>query len=242
MNGERRIILKKRASDHVIEYIEKNIRNGVWKSGMKISTEDQLQEKTGVSKASIREAVEHLAAKNILTKRQGDGTYINDVDAGTLMDQLTPYLLLGPKDTISILEFREAIEPACVQMFIDCYDQENVKILEDQLRAMELCQSDIESFHKADMEFHLVIAMGTGNPLMSKVMEILQEPIIQYHLTARHTIGSRTGLEEHRLILNAIKQKDKELASLLMRRHIQRSKKDMLAYNLENEKKKHEES
>lgn len=226
--------MKKGASEQVIEYIEKKIQDGVWRSGMKISTEAQLQQEIGVSKPSVREAVERLVAMNILTKRQGDGTYINDMNAGSLIDQMIPYFLLGPNDAITILEFREAVEPACVEMFVDHYDPEKVRQLEEHLRTMEQYQDGGEEFHNADMEFHNLIAAGTGNPIMSKIMSLLRSPINKYHLTASFTIGSRSGPAEHRAVLNAIKQRDKELASLLMKRHIQRSKRDMLAYNEEH--------
>ena len=189
--------MKKGASEQVIDYIEKKIQNGTWRSGMKIFTEAQLQQETGVSKPSVREAVERLVAMNILTKRQGDGTYINDLNAGALIDQMIPYFLLGPNDAATILEFREVIEPACVEMFIQHYDPEKVVQLEEHLKEMEQYQDGGEKFHDADMEFHQVIAEGTGNPIMSRIMTILRTPIRKYHLTASFTIGARSGLTEH---------------------------------------------
>ena len=115
--------MKKSASDQVVEYIQKMITAGEWGPGMKIFTESRLQSETGVSKASVREAVEKLVAMDILTKRQGDGTYINDLSAGSLFQQLMPSFFLNVYDPITILDFREVMEPACVQMFIDHFDE-----------------------------------------------------------------------------------------------------------------------
>ena len=224
--------MKKSASDQVVEYIQRKIAAGDWIPGMKIYTESQLQNETGVSKASVREAVEKLVAMDILTKRQGDGTYINDLSTGSLFQQLVPSFFLNVYDPITILEFREVIEPACVQMFIDNFDEDRYKQLEKYLESMEQHQtdSDNDEFYKADRDFHLSIAQGTVNSIVIKVMEILNTAMTGYHYTAHKTIGSKTGAVEHAAILKAIGERDKEMAALLMKRHIQRSKRDMLEY------------
>ena len=224
--------MKKSACDQVVEYIQDKIRLGEWTSGGKISTESQLQKDTGFGKATIREAVEKLVAMDILTKRQGDGTYVNDITAGSLFYQLIPGFVLNLYDSITILEFREVIEPACVQMFVNNFNEGIIKQLEDYLKCMDLHQNNTErdDFYKADRDFHLAIAKGSNNTIMIKIMEILNGAMTGYHYTANKTIGSKTGVEEHTAILKAIQVKDVELASLLMKRHIQRSKKDLLEY------------
>ena len=224
--------MKKSASDQVVEYILDKIRSGEWIIGGKISTESQLQKDTGFSKATIREAVEKLVAMDILTKRQGDGTYINDITAGSFFHQLMPGFMLDLYDSITILEFREVVEPACVHMFVNNFDEVISAQLEKYLKSMELHQNDTErdDFYRADRDFHLMIAKGSNNPIMIKIMEILNGAMTGYHYTANKTIGSKTGVEEHTAILKAVQNKDAEMASLLMKRHIQRSRKDLLEY------------
>ena len=224
--------MKKSASDQVVEYIQKMITAGEWGPGMKIFTESRLQSETGVSKASVREAVEKLVAMDILTKRQGDGTYINDLSAGSLFQQLMPSFFLNVYDPITILDFREVMEPACVQMFIDHFDEKRYEQLQQYLKAMEIHQADTQTdeFYKADRDFHLAVAQGTGNSIVIKIMEILSTAMTGYHYTANRTIGSKSGAAEHREVLKAVANRDKELAALLMKRHIQRSNRDILEY------------
>ena len=54
-----------------------------------------------------------------------------------------------------------------------------------------------------------------------------------YQQQANQTIGSQSGVLEHRRILEAIREKDGELAGLLMKRHIQRSRRDICRYREE---------
>ncbi|MDO5408005.1 MAG: FCD domain-containing protein [Eubacteriales bacterium] len=224
--------MRKSASDQVVEYIQSRIREGIWTRGMKISTETQLQQETGFGKATVREAVEKLVAMGILKKRQGDGTYVEEYDAGSLLNQLKPELILNQHDIITILEFREIVEPACVRMFIDNYNQENVDKLSELLEVMREHQYDRNNavFYEADRDFHLTIAQGTGNTILARVMEILNEENTKYHYTASRTIGAKSGVVEHERVLQSIQQKDAELGSLFMKRHIQRSRRDMQKY------------
>ena len=224
--------MKKSASDQVVEYIREKIQTGVWTPGTKISTESQLQSETGFGKATIREAVEKLVAIGVLKKRRGDGTYVQECDAGSLMNRVMPNMMLNPYDIITILDFREIVEPACVELFIAHCDEEDVLALDNLLHIMKEHQHETNSapFHEADRDFHLKIAEGTGNSILVRVMEILNEENKKYHYTASRTIGAKSGVAEHEAILNAIKQRDAELAALLMKRHIQRSKQDMQRY------------
>lgn len=224
--------MKKSASDQVVEYIQNKIQSGTWTQGMKISTETQLQQETGFGKATVREAVEKLVAMGILKKRQGDGTYVEEYDAGVLLNQLKPELILNQHDILAILEFREIVEPACVQKFIENYNEENVEELSALLDVMREHQYDRNNvvFYEADRDFHLKIAEGTGNTILMRVMEILNEENTKYHYTASQTIGAKSGVEEHERVLKAIRLKDAELGSLFMKRHIQRSRNDMQKY------------
>lgn len=224
--------MKKSASDQVVEYIQSRIQAGIWTQGMKISTETQLQQETGFGKATVREAVEKLVAMGILKKRQGDGTYVEEYDAGSLLNQLKPEMMLNQHDIITILEFWEIVEPACVSMFIEHCDEKQLEKLTELLETMREHQLDQNNavFYEADRDFHMEIAKGTGNSILIRVMEILNEENTKYHYTANKTIGAKSGVEEHEWVLNAIRKKDAELAGLLMKRHIQRSKRDMQKY------------
>lgn len=227
--------MKKNASDAVVEIIQKKLQSGEWTVGMKIATETQLMRESGVGRPAVREAIEKLVAMDILAKRQGDGTYVNDFSVRSYFKQLMPGLMLNHYDSIAILEFREVLEPACVRMFIEHFDPEIFASLESYTAVMmehrhHQCNTAIERSHEADRDYHLAIARGSDNPIIVKVMEIMYEALTNYHFDAQKTIGLRTGADEHAAILKAIEARDSEMAALLMKRHIQRSKHDIKKY------------
>jgi GntR family transcriptional regulator len=50
--------------------------DGTYESGIKLPNEDELAEKAGVSRATVREAVGGLVEAGYLTRRHGSGTYV----------------------------------------------------------------------------------------------------------------------------------------------------------------------
>jgi GntR family transcriptional regulator len=54
--------------------------DGTYQSGVKLPNEDELAERSGVSRATVREAVSGLVEAGYLTRRHGSGTFV----AGTL--------------------------------------------------------------------------------------------------------------------------------------------------------------
>ena len=85
-----------------------------------------------------------------------------------------------------------------------------------------------EEFARADLEFHLMLVRGSCNPVIIKVMDIIKGILAYYQYSANELIGPKSGVKEHRRIIEAIEDRDEELAALLMHRHIQRSKSDIM--------------
>jgi len=61
-----------RIKDHLLE----QIAAGVWKEGDVIPSEQALVKQFGVSRMTVNRAVRELTAEQVLTRRQGSGTYV----------------------------------------------------------------------------------------------------------------------------------------------------------------------
>lgn len=216
--------------ERTFEYIKDKIAKGAWATGVKIPSEHELSKELGVSRATIRSAISKLATMEILIKKQGDGTYVNSTKPEMFFNELLPNLVLNQYSSVDILEFREIIEPECIKLFIENYDENEIKNLKKYYRIMKENELSRESheYALADLQFHMTIARGSKNSIVIKIMEILNDILASYQLEANKQIGPRTGTQEHSGIIDAIEAKDVELASLLMKRHIQRSKTDIL--------------
>lgn len=223
-----------RTSDKVLEKIEEKIFNGEWKPGEKIMSENQLAKELNVSRVSVRAAMEKLVTLNIISKKQGGGTFVNDLSPSVYMNSLIPMLILDRDNYIDILEFRLVTEPETAKLCTQRCSNDLIRELESCYEDMVKYQNDIKRFTEEDFKFHAKIAEGTSNSLIIKVNELLIN-ILEYHQRILYkSLGPKGGVNEHKLILDAIKNRDDELADIYSRRHIQRTINDLRKINSKN--------
>lgn len=216
-----------RASDKVLEKIQEKIFSGEWKPGEKIMSENQLAKELSVSRVSVRAAMEKLVTLNIINKKQGGGTFVNNLNPSIYMNSLIPMLILDRDNYIDILEFRLVMEPETTKLCTERCSDDLIKELELCYEDMVKYKDDIKRFTEEDLKFHTKISEGTSNSLIIKVNELLIN-ILEYHQEVLYkNLGPKGGINEHKLILEAIKNRDAELAAIYSRRHVQRTINDV---------------
>ena len=65
---------RRKLSDQIAERLEGMIADGTLRPGERLPAERQLSERLGISRPSLREAIQQLASKGLLSTRQGGGT------------------------------------------------------------------------------------------------------------------------------------------------------------------------
>jgi len=219
------------ASDLVYKTIEEKIFSGEWQPSTKITSEIQLSKDLNVSRMSVREAIEKMVALNLLTKKHGEGTYVNELTPSVYLNSLIPMITLEQVNYLEILEFRRILEVESVRLCTERADDETIQRLEGYYQDMIKYQNDPESFAVADMNFHMTVAEGAGNTIIEKVNKVLKNLLAYHQKGLYNTLGPSGGLKEHLLILNAIKERDTELSVLYMRRHIERAINELKEQN-----------
>lgn len=216
-----------RTSDVVLEKIQEKIINGEWKPGQKIMSEIKLSEELKVSRVSVREAIEKLAALNIVSKKQGGGTFVNDLSTSVYLNSLLPMLILDKDDYMNILEFRLIIEPETARLCAERCDDVIISELQMTYEKMKNFSNNMKKFTEEDLKFHNKICEGAQNSLIIKVNELLRN-VLEYHqMSLYKNLGPEGGIREHKFILDAIKSRDSELAAIYARRHAERTIGDL---------------
>lgn len=216
-------------SGSVYHYIENKIMSREWTPGMKITSENQLSEELGVSRMSVREAIEKMVALNILTRKPGEGTFVDELSSSMYINKLLSMVLLEEDNLIDLLEFRKTLEVDSAMLCAERCDEDTLKLL-DQCYDNMCRHKDISSeFVNFDFEFHDLIVKGTGNSIIIKVNSILSDVWRFQQKKINKYLGSSGGIKEHKKILEAIKNKDVEISGIYMKRHIERIIDDVKA-------------
>ncbi|MGS0683103.1 GntR family transcriptional regulator [Shewanella sp. 125m-7] len=200
------------SADKTFFQLRKAIVEGEIVQGSKLS-ETELSTKYSVSRAVIREAINRLEASHLVERRANVGARVVSLTAEGL---------------IELYQVRESLEGMAARLAaLNMTDQE-IDDLQSLLNShFEKVQSVGSYYQEAgDVDFHYRIILGSKNKhLISMLIDGIYHLVRMYRVQLGMT-GPRvtTAFDEHKHIVQAICNRDAELAEMLMRRHILYSK------------------
>jgi DNA-binding GntR family transcriptional regulator len=195
----------KTKNELVYEALREDILNGKLKPGEKIVI-SRLAKAFGISGIPIREAIKKLESEGLLEVTPHVGTKVTQIEGD---------------EFIGIHLIRVELESLATRLATPLLQQEDLDFLEDNIQAMEkaLKQKDYGRLPLLNREFHLRIYKAVPYPYLFKLIVTLYEKInrVQSVFVLVPPRGA-ASIEEHRKILEAIRNKDATLAGRLVRR------------------------
>ncbi|SIT66009.1 transcriptional regulator, GntR family [Ectothiorhodosinus mongolicus] len=201
-------------SDRVFLRLRQAIVEGKIAAGSKIS-EPELAAEFGISRGPLRDAIGRLEACHLVERRANVGARI---------------VSLSQADLLELYTLREALEGMAARLAAECMSDAEISelrqlVAEHQERAE--AHDGISYFQKeGDLDFHYRIIKASGN---ARLIKLLCNDL--YHLMRMYRfqfgmVGERARLafREHGHIIEAIADRDAEMAELIMRRHIRSSR------------------
>jgi GntR family transcriptional repressor for pyruvate dehydrogenase complex len=145
------------APERVVKQFLNNLDTGEMQAGQKLPTQDQLSDLFGVSRSSIREAMNALAMMGYLEITQGRGSFIkkelpNNKDSDAYLDNF-----FESANLFNLMEIREVLECYAVEKAASVASEENIDFLKKAVKRLENSGDDLREFLLADMEFHIAI-------------------------------------------------------------------------------------
>lgn len=131
----------------------------------------------------------------------------------------------GPTEVQEIFQFREALEIMVVRLCIERASEEDLDYIEQQLDEFDSLDHshDRLEMHCIANQFHRALAKVSNNKLVIKNLYDLYETVaVIATLYWKEETSFECSKLDHRLILDAIRQKDIVLAEALMRAHLRR--------------------
>ncbi|WHH59365.1 FadR/GntR family transcriptional regulator [Petroclostridium sp. X23] len=228
-------IRKSNISQQVFERIRNEIIRGIWKPGEKIPSENELANILNVSRISVRAALQKLTTLGLLEAKQGEGTYVKELDSSNYMNSLMPVMALNGERSMLMMEFRRSIEIETAGLAADKATDEDINNLEKIYKKMELYKDDRAPFLIEDLNFHLAIAQMSRNPFIVQVFHVVKDILGAAVVDINRHQGQSRGLYYHKKILDALRTRDSNLTKKIMEEHILDSIQS-LKNSLENQK------
>ncbi len=199
-------IRKVNVSDEVYDKILQSIIDRKLNPGDKLPSETRLAQMFGVSRVTVRAALQRLAGTGIVESHNGEGTYVKSYQEGILLGQLASKSVLESYDREEILDFRRGLEMVAAELAARKRTEEEVRNLSEIYHKMEAaCQNNqIEEYARLDLEFHITIARISKNTFILYAMEQMR-PILLHSMTQLNMrFGPGDGLLYHKKIVDAI--------------------------------------
>lgn len=191
----------------VYEELRMLIMTGQIKPGTRMM-EIELADSMGVSRTPVREAIRQLEKDNLVTIEPRRGAYVSDISAVDMQDMLI---------------VREPLEGLATYLASQNMTEEQVKVIEQVNNDYEaaLRNNDQEKLIQADTHFHNLITQGSGNEYLINILLELQEQVLRFrYIYFKSSKRAEDIVNEHRMILEALKAGDAEKSSLYCKNHI----------------------
>lgn len=191
--------------DAIYASLRRAIIEQALKPGVKLP-EDQIGEAYGVSRTGVRNALVRLAAEGLVEMRPNRGAAV-----------ATP-TIEEAQDAFDIRQFleREVVSRLCQRMSKDAIDALEAHICEEE-RALR--SSPPRAIRLAG-EFHILLAELTGSRMLSDYVNrsVSRCSLILAAFARPHS--AECGLDEHRRIVEALRDQDADAATRIMEAHI----------------------
>jgi GntR family transcriptional repressor for pyruvate dehydrogenase complex len=215
----------KRISDQVFEQIRDLLFRGKLKTGERLMPERELAQALGVSRPTVREAINKLVTMGFLEHRQGQGTFVRSLDSQRENNPLSA-IIQGPEVSLEdLLEVRMGLEGQAAILAAQRATPEDIRTLAGALSAMLSRNQAGEPGIEEDVSFHMGIAYATKNTAQIYLMRSFYDLLhfgIKENLTYLWEDAANLPViqQQHTAIFEAIKRHDPEGAYAAMRGHI----------------------
>jgi GntR family transcriptional repressor for pyruvate dehydrogenase complex len=185
---------------------------GKLQPGSPLPSEKELVRQFNVSRPALREAIHALVGEGLLDVIKGKGIFISRPTPGLVVRKQLLDLLLVEDYIKDVLETRKIIEPEVAAMFAAQATDADLEKLENILDRVE--SGELTS--KAMWDFHLEIVQVTGNSALVKILQALYEMVLRIE----RVTDDEQVIVAHRMLLDALKKRDPEIARSAMREHV----------------------
>jgi DNA-binding GntR family transcriptional regulator len=204
-------------ADEAFDCLQTAIVKGDLAPGEKIG-EVELCSRFNLTRGPLREALGRLESRGLLVRRPHAGVKVVSVSADEL---------------IELYRIRELMEGLAARQAAERMTDAEIAALRATLDTHETMieQAQGQAYYQAegDYDFHHRIATGSRN---TKLTQMLLGDLYYMVRMYRYRLSTSTGrphmaLGEHRNIVDAIANRDGELAEFLMKRHIHAARKNI---------------
>lgn len=202
--------------------IERAILDGSLAPGAALPTEQELAERFGVHRSTVREAIRQVEQEGLLQRREGRRLFVVLPGVQELAPRAARALLLQRTTFRELWELSLLLEPPAARLAARQRDDGDLAALQDNLASATRGDGDDPTQVQLDVEFHALVGRATHNHALMLAREpigLLYRPTLT-PIFERLPQARQRNLEAHRHIVAAIGRGDAEAAATWTHKHM----------------------
>jgi GntR family transcriptional repressor for pyruvate dehydrogenase complex len=228
-------IKPKKIATQIAEQIRTSILAGEFTPGEKLPPERELAELFGVSRPSVREALNTLAAAGMVESYQGGGTVVKSLVEITSGPPLSELIKVERERALDVIEVRKCMEGWTAYYAAQRALPEDIRKLAAVVEGMERNLVGMQPSEDLDANFHVIVAKSTHNIVWLHLMQSIFDAMKEFQKSVWRAVyltgdDQRMLFEHHRAIFEAIRDRDPEEAQRRMLAHLNFAEERSSAY------------
>lgn len=214
---------KKNLSREVLGSLRRYIVSRKLQPGDRLPTERDLAADLGVSRTTVREALNTLEVLGALDRHPGRGAILQPIDFG-LLAEITQFLMVrSPADITDLFVARRVLELSLLPLVAEHAGEEQFRRMEV---ANQLMEAEIEAEGIAvdgDIAFHRALLAAANNKFLAQFGDLIQEFFRDRRTRLLVDADvARGAVAEHREMIERLRAGEVEQAQDVMCRHLDR--------------------
>lgn len=216
-------IKNKRTFDEIATEIKRMIVEGIFKPGDKLPSELEIARQFNVGRQTVREALRLLELSGFLTVQKGGGG--GSIITNTIIDSIRKSFIDAVQmHTVSVAELtvaRAEVERLVIRRAVANSTEEDIAALNENIsKANKRIAAGVQAFEE-NIKFHVLLAKASKNAVFTIVLESIMTIVSDFLSRIPQTLEiSKRVLEEHKLMVDAIMERDEDRAIELLGKHL----------------------
>ena len=221
-----------KVSDKVVQDLRTLVKKNQMQVGDRLPAERKLCEQLGVSRSSLREAIQQLTSQGMLVSKVGAGTFLQQLPTNwsqyQIVQPLSNLIDEDPAYRFDVQEARMVLEGGTAWYAAQratAEDLKNIRACYEQIAHFQILGDDDQAAI-ADAKFHLAIAEASHNLVLIQMMRGLFD-LLQYNVVlGRRKVYTEAHRfdqlhDQHFQVMDAIERQDPEAARSAVCGHIE---------------------
>lgn len=215
-----------KAADVLAAILREKILGGELNEGADLPSERELGIQSGLSRASVREALRILEGEGLIATRVGrNGGSAVVRPSSAAIERSVGIFIRGQRIRLEeVLETRAAIEPPSARfaaLHRTDADLEEIEKCHVKLEHSSML-GDVDAYVRANLDWHVQIVRASHNELMIAFITAVSHSVyLATDLDGFNSVTVRNAvIHAHRRVMDAIKARDGDAAARRMERHV----------------------